>query len=70
MQIWGTHWSKSGVDTVKVKAHFDVRTYLNIKQDVIIEYYDFYGKKAKEMDELEKQKSDKQRTQEDVDKKS
>ena len=58
MQMWDTRWSESGVDTVKVKAHRDVRSFLNIKQDVIIEYYDFYGKKAKEMDELEKHRGD------------
>ena len=58
MQMWDTRWSKSGVDTLKVKAHSDVRSFLHIKQDVIIEYYDFYGKKAKEMDELEKHRGD------------
>ena len=55
---------------MKVKAHFDVRAYLNIKQDVIIQYFDFYGKKAKEMDELEKQTSDKFTQEEDKNKKS
>ena len=47
MQLWDTRWSKDGVDTVKVKAHFDVRAYLNIKQDVIIQYFDFYGKRQR-----------------------
>lgn len=44
MQIWDSRWSKKGTDTVKVKAHTEVRAYLNIKQDVHIEYYDLYGK--------------------------
>lgn len=44
MQIWDSCWSKKGTDTVKVKAHTEVRAYLNIKQDVHIEYYYLYGK--------------------------
>lgn len=58
MQMWDTCWSVAGVDTVKENAHFHVISYLNIKQDVIIEYYNFYRKRDTEVGEIEKLEKD------------